>query len=99
MTRSHRSVIIPRTASGRGEGDGMSDLLGTLGSVIGVLDGLNARQSCLVTVTNETAETLVLVSHEAAHGDFATLPARTIPPGQSDTFGSADRQVAVLTGT
>lgn len=77
----------------------MSDLLGTLGSVIGVLDDLNARQSCVVTVVNESAETLTLAHHEAAHGDFVTLPARHIPPGASDTFATADRQIAVLTGT
>lgn len=77
----------------------MSDILGTIGDVIGVLDDLNARQSCVVSVINETAETLTMLSHDPAHGDFVTLPARTIAPGQTDTFGSADKKLSVLTGT
>ena len=32
----------------------MSDVLGTIGQVIDVLDDINARQSCLIRVINET---------------------------------------------
>lgn len=76
----------------------MSDVLGTISTVIGVLDSINARQSCVVTVVNETAETLEFVSKEPAHGDFVTLPALAIPPGGSDTFGTADKDISFLTG-
>ena len=76
----------------------MSDVLGTLGQVIDILDDINARQSCVIRVTNQTDVPLRRLDDGHSSGDFVSLPSDEIPPGGEDVFSSADRQGSVLTG-
>jgi hypothetical protein len=72
----------------------------TIAAVIAAIDALNARQSTVVEIINDTDETLHFVAGEDNHesGEFATEPPRTIPPRQTRAFGSKDKSFAILTG-
>lgn len=78
----------------------MADILGTIGTVLDVLNELNAKQSTIVTITNDTGETLRLIPEEDNHesGEFATLPAESIPTDEEDVFGSKEKSPSFFTG-
>jgi len=50
----------------------------------------NVPSSCLVTVKNETEQTLELVDQGHKRGDFMTFASSTLPPGGSTQFASVE---------